>query len=129
MKYKYILLGLLLFGMLTSIATAANPKNTTIDDGNLNDIIDKKEIIKATAKAWDGGLSGPGYIIIGIAGAAAVLAIVIGILGGAAQSASGKFTGNNDSHAKGMSMIAVAVGSAVLIIVSMVVLGMVFAAW
>ena len=129
MKYKYILPILLLLTILTSIASAAPAKNETFGKGSLNDIIDRKEMIKAANAAWDGGLSTPGYIVIGIVIVAAIVVIVVGVFGGGAQMVAGRFTGNNDEHAKGKSMIGVAVGSAILIIVSLVIVGLVFAAW
>lgn len=127
MEFKHILLALLVLSLIVGIGSAAE-KNKTFD-GGLNDIIDKKEMTKAAKSAWDGGLSTPGYIVIGIVIAIAIAAIVTGVFAGGAQMVLGQVKGSNDEHAKGRSLITVAACSAILMIIALVIISLVFASW
>jgi len=124
MKYIYLLLTLC---MLTSIVGVASAGNRTID--NPMDIIDKGKVLKSASDSWDNGLSGPGYLVIGIILVFAVAVIIIGILLGTAKKTIGKLSGNNDDYDRGSEMMSTSVLSAVMIIIAFVILGLAFSMW
>jgi len=124
MKYKHILLVLLTILLLTSIVSAKKMNVT-----NPNDLFDKGEMMKSAKDAWDGGLSGPGYLVLGVLLLMFGLSALGGLVLGGAFSNIGRARSNNDAHSMGNAMMATAVTSVVLVVVGMALISMFFKLW
>ena len=124
MEYKHILPALLIILLFTSMVSAGKTNIT-----NPNDIIDRGKMVTSAKNAWDGGLDGPGYLLIGLCLLIFGLSALGNLLLGGAFSNIGRARSNNDTHSTGNAMMATAVASVCAVVVGILLISMFFNFW